>query len=240
MTQNQTGYIYKIICAINGKIYVGQTWRPIQKRFEIHCAEARWKKVSRMGISRAIRKHGKEHFSIELLETIINANQELLDAREIYWGIKLNSLAPSGYNFKLGNARGICSEITKRRIGNHHKGKTITEETRLKLRESHLGIKHTPKTRAKMSQYMIGKPSHPSLRIGASRYNERTFKLISPTGERLSITNMKRFCLVHNLSPSKMCLVSQGQRPSHRKWKRDEDSSPSHRHINYSHPLINS
>ena len=77
------GKIYKITNKINGKVYVGQTTKTLKERFEKHC----WgttKKDSyhfNMAIKKAIKKYGKENFTIELIEEVETTK---LDEREVY------------------------------------------------------------------------------------------------------------------------------------------------------------
>ena len=78
------GKIYKITNHINGKIYVGQTTKSLKERFQKHC----WGTTENdsyhlnMAIKKAIKKYGKENFTIELIEEVEAAK---LDEREVYW-----------------------------------------------------------------------------------------------------------------------------------------------------------
>lgn len=98
------GKIYKITNKLNGKIYIGQTLKSLEERFQKHC----WKTTEKdkyhmnMAIKKAIRKYGKENFTIELIEEV---NQELLDVREIYW-ISFYDSYNKGYNCTLGGKNG--------------------------------------------------------------------------------------------------------------------------------------
>ena len=60
------GYIYKIVCKINNKIYIGQTIRTIKERWSSHKHDAKGKKTD-MVISKAIRKYGEENFIISII-----------------------------------------------------------------------------------------------------------------------------------------------------------------------------
>lgn len=62
------GYIYKIVNDINDKIYIGQTIKSLARRFYQHCYMSEYKEnptTYNTQLSQAIRKYGKEHFSIE-------------------------------------------------------------------------------------------------------------------------------------------------------------------------------
>lgn len=67
------GSIYKITNLINGKVYIGQTTQPIEKRFKSHCYKDGCTKLYN-----AMKKYGKSNFSIELLESKeLNSEREL-------------------------------------------------------------------------------------------------------------------------------------------------------------------
>lgn len=84
------GIIYKITNLINGKSYIGQTSRPLKARWKEH----KTGNYQRQVVDTAIRKYGKENFSIETLEECPN---EELDDRERYWVAYYNTYH-DGYN----------------------------------------------------------------------------------------------------------------------------------------------
>ncbi len=98
-------FIYKIINHNTGKIYVGQTKRPIRKRLQAHFYEARVRKYN-MYLHNSIRKHGTSVFSIELIEECDNS--EIYD-RERYWIKTLDTLQPNGYNEHAGGKGGCLN-----------------------------------------------------------------------------------------------------------------------------------
>lgn len=115
--------IYMYTNKINGMKYVGQTKCRIQKRDWEH-----WNRYNSY-IDRALRKYGKDNFSLEILED--NINNENLDEREIYWIAYYDSFN-NGYNLTKGGngAKTFCenkgyqiikllknSEKTMREIG---------------------------------------------------------------------------------------------------------------------------
>lgn len=81
--------IYKITNKINGKSYVGKTTTSLNQRMASHrCADT--------VIGKAIRKHGWENFSVEVLEEC--DTKEEFNEREIFWIAALNCKTPKGYN----------------------------------------------------------------------------------------------------------------------------------------------
>ena len=88
------GIIYKITSP-SGKVYVGQTICPFEKRMQEH----RQSKSGCTALKRATQKY-KDQMKYEIIEE--NIPKEQLDEREIYWIKELNSLAPNGYNLTSG------------------------------------------------------------------------------------------------------------------------------------------
>ena len=56
--------VYKITNKINGKVYIGQTIRPIEQRYKRHINDA-MNNVLNTHFARAIRKYGQEIFICE-------------------------------------------------------------------------------------------------------------------------------------------------------------------------------
>lgn len=93
------GKIYKITNDINSKVYIGQTIQDVRNRFHNHCSKDDHNE--NMAIKRAIRKYGKEHFKIEIIED--NILKKNLDEREIYWiAYYKSNNSEFGYNLTKG------------------------------------------------------------------------------------------------------------------------------------------
>lgn len=92
------GYIYKIQNLINGNVYIGQTQKHYNKRFQQHKANYDKPYFSHLTIYKAFAKYGLENFSFEPIEEIDN---KLLDEREIYW-IDYYDSYKNGYNSTHG------------------------------------------------------------------------------------------------------------------------------------------
>lgn len=112
--------VYKITNLINGKIYIGRTTKPLQKRWGVHCCHAiKNYKPNKSYIQRAIKKYGKENFIIEEIAKC-NSLEELYN-KEIDYIKLFNSINPrKGYNLLVDSTSG--------------KGLTfLSEESRMKL-----------------------------------------------------------------------------------------------------------
>lgn len=92
------GYIYKITCLTNQKIYIGQTTKTIEERFKEHCKDS---KIFDYPLYRGMRKYGIDSFIIELIE---ECDVSLLNDRECYWIKVYDSVAwhNKGYNGTWG------------------------------------------------------------------------------------------------------------------------------------------
>jgi len=130
------GHLYMIKNKLNGKIYIGQTTRPIHKRLEEHQTG---KSSNCAAIYNAIKFHGWDNFEVDWYECPdedLNFDEELL-VRE------MGTLAPGGYNLREGGGNcGKMSEETKQKCREAQLGKTLSNETRQKISESNLCEKH--------------------------------------------------------------------------------------------------
>ena len=87
-------WIYKITNIQNNKVYIGQTIRPIQDRFNRHINDA-INNILDTHFARAIRKYGKDSFIIEEID--MAKNQDELNLKEQYW-IQYYQAIEKGYN----------------------------------------------------------------------------------------------------------------------------------------------
>ena len=72
-------WIYKITNIQNNKVYIGQTIRPVKDRFNRHINDA-MNNILDTHFARAIRKYGKENFTIEIIDEA--KNQDGLNQKE--------------------------------------------------------------------------------------------------------------------------------------------------------------
>ena len=124
-------WIYKITNIQNNKIYIGQTIRPVEQRFNRHINDA-LNNILDTHFARAIRKYGKENFIIEIIDTA--QNQDELNHKEQYW-IHFYDSINQGYNET--DAISKCG-------GNTYKSKTEEEMSIIKdkIRQAKIGAKN--------------------------------------------------------------------------------------------------
>ena len=164
------GSIYHIFNTINGKCYIGQTWRAVEVRWRQHCAKNR----QCIKLANAIQKHGKEAFVVSVLTKDLTT-QENMDRAEIYW-IKYFNSVDAGYNLKEGGGRGALSAETRsklsaagrrrapptmrtrQKIRDARKNQVFSKETRIKF----CNRRHSAETREKLRQaWILRKLAHP-------------------------------------------------------------------------------
>lgn len=221
--------VYVITNTLNGKQYVGQTIQTLAQRFRAHCWQSSGAGGKNMPIALAMHKYGAEHFRIEVLCAC--ASQTDLDAMEIHYALALNTFVPNGYNLRAGNGRGSVAPDVIEKIRTSNRGKKASEETRRKLSELHRGKKLSEATRAKLSQYWRGKPLPSAARANSLSITVKTYELLDPSGQPVTVTNMAAFCREHGLERSQMSEVTRGHKRSYKGWRSVQPMEPLPRRV---------
>jgi group I intron endonuclease len=145
------GSIYVIKNKVNGKCYVGQTRKPIEKRFEQHLR----KSSNCICLRNAITRHGKEFFSIEVLWSSDDCTDEELNNKEIKFISELNTITPNGYNLTHGGEGCTPTEETRQKMSEVHKGpngRTHSEETKKRISDAQKGRIFSEEHKRKISE----------------------------------------------------------------------------------------
>ena len=87
--------VYLVTNKINGKLYVGQTSKPVEARWKGHVNPH---KGAVSALHRAIQKYGVDNFTIELIETTDTLEQ--VRELEKYW-IALHKSNDSEFGYNL-------------------------------------------------------------------------------------------------------------------------------------------
>ena len=130
MTELTNGYIYCITNIKNGIRYIGATSRTVHERYGQHISDAKNNRPNGCtNLKNAMREFGEDSFKVE---TLLLCNIEQMDSYENKFIEMYNTLSPNGYNSKTGGNLGSkhCDE-TKRKIGDAHKGRKVSKETRV-------------------------------------------------------------------------------------------------------------
>jgi group I intron endonuclease len=132
------GWIYLIRNKVNGKCYVGQTrQKKIESRWAVH---SRPVEQNTSYIANSIRHHGWGLFEPSIICQIPN---EELNAREILEIKERNTIAPNGYNLKLGGDNHETHPLVRARISASNTGKKQSPETIAKRNILNTGKKRT-------------------------------------------------------------------------------------------------
>jgi len=135
------GCIYKLVSP-SGKVYIGQTSRSFEKRFQEHCSGHGGGTI----IENALKKYGSVNFITEILLTCDN---NLLNEQEIAFIEKYDCIEPKGYNIRSGGNAGKHSDASKERMRqsklgckNPNYGKPRSEEFKEIMRKKKSGESH--------------------------------------------------------------------------------------------------
>ena len=168
------GYLYMLKNKINGKIYIGQTIRPIKRRLEEHRSGQNNKCRA---LFSAIKKYDWENFEKDYYECPdedLNFDEELL-VREMM------TISPNGYNLREGGgSRGKHSKESKQKMRAAALGKTCSEETKQRCKEAkagknnpNYGKKQSDDSNQKRSEKMTGEHNPMYGKTGEKHHNSK-------------------------------------------------------------------
>lgn len=180
-------YIYKIENKINHKIYIGKT-NNVKLRWNSHIACSN-KKFPLLPIHRAIKKHGKENFTLEIIDE--HSSEEVIFQREIFWieYHKSNIIKfGDGYGYNLTDG------------GEGSAGHKMTEAGKEKLRKINLGKKHSTETKQKHSVHNTGENNN------LSKLTEQIAGEIK--GSKLTTKELE---IIYNISRSVIQKIRSGK-----------------------------
>lgn len=148
------GYIYKITNTVNNKVYIGQTIRTVEERYQRHLYEARCH--TNRPLYDSMNHHGVDNFTVEIL---VEAPNERLNELEAFYISEYNSTDPAaGYNLTTGgDSCRVClsEEAEARRVAKivaARKGTKQSKETIEKRIARLKGQKRTAEQRQRFSE----------------------------------------------------------------------------------------
>lgn len=123
------------------------------------------------------------------------------------------------------------TEETKRKISDTKKkqfsegmihpllGKNHSQETIDKIKKSKKGQRPSEKAIQKSIETRLGKPQTDYQKQKAREANEKTWKVITPEGKEVIITNLRQYSLERGLDPGNMMHVARGRQKQHKGYK---------------------
>ncbi len=106
------GIIYLVTNKINDLKYIGQTIRPLKKRWEEHVQRAfSSTEKQKYYFQTAIKKYGPENFLIEKIDEADSSEE--LNLKEEYWIKFYNTYLGEGYNLTPGGESGYVRAVCK-------------------------------------------------------------------------------------------------------------------------------
>jgi group I intron endonuclease len=154
------GIIYCIENLENGKKYIGQTTRDLVERFREHCGNSGTSVSPKL--KNAIKKYGKDCFSVDEIWSSTECTQIELDTIEIEFIKEIGTLHPNGYNLTLGGSGGRHSDETKKLLSKI--SKEMWENKRDEMVEKRRQ-QWTPERKSKLSETLKqGYRDHPERR----------------------------------------------------------------------------
>ena len=173
-----------------------------------------------MPVCKAIVKYGKENFTIEKICDCTSIEE--LNDKELFYTNELDTWSPNGYNLKSGNGTGSMSQETRDKIAAANLGQKRSDEARQNMSNAHKGKTVPIETRKKMS---VAQSGANNAFYGKKHTQEsidkfsKTYTIVSPEGEVMTIKNMAEHCRKYNLHKGNMNSMAKGNRPSCQGWK---------------------
>jgi group I intron endonuclease len=166
------GRIYLITNTVNGKYYVGQTIRTLQRRWYAHTTGT---KTGCKYVRSAIDKHGPENFIIE--ELVTADSREDLNLLEKLWILALRSFdRVIGYNLTFGGREEAPTEETRKRMSESAKKRFTDPVERNRISEATKKGQGYPEVRRQMSASAKKRTDDPSERLKRSERMLRKYE----------------------------------------------------------------
>ena len=174
------GYIYKITNKVNNKVYIGQTIRTVEERYQRHLSEA--KRRTNRPLYDSMNHYGIGNF---MVETIVEADNAKLNELEAFYISEYNSTDRAvGYNLTTGgDSCRVClsEEAEAKRVAKivaAHLGTKQSRETIEKRVAKVRGRKCSEDAKQRMSEAQKERFKYsPGTRLGAVTTDEMKQKL---------------------------------------------------------------
>lgn len=214
--------IYVITNTITGKQYAGQTRCGLVERWRKHWRRAEANKGACRALAAAIRKYGKDAFTIEAIRELpADATQEQIDAAERDAISELGTLSPGGYNLIGGGKGGRPSAETLARRSAALKGRPLTQEHRQKLSEAQRGRRRTSAAEIagnkKRAEERRGKPRSPEAIAKMVKSQRARSELPRTEAQKAAAQRHSEFMSNRKASPETRSRTSDSMKAYHQR-----------------------
>jgi hypothetical protein len=228
-------FIYKTT-HISGKYYIGR--HSTKNINDGYLGSGRWVKSikEKSNLSREILEYCDDDKELIEKETLLieqNISNPLCmnwNDKGVGWSSKFNPSKLNPNRF-AGNKNPMKNEEVRNKVsasikkgyadGRIHPllGKNHSQETIDKIKKSKKGQKPSEKAIQKSIEARLGKPQTDYQKQKAREANEKTWKIITPEGEEVIITNLRQYSLERGLDPGNMMHVAAGRQKQHKGYK---------------------
>lgn len=221
-------FIYKITNIINDKIYIGFDTGPVDesRRWKVHTRKATNGRNTNKVLYRAMRKHGIENFTYEVIDDSVDNIDDLANMERMYIK-KYGCVRPNGMNVCEGGLGGDnfkhmdgdqlrkvkkrMSYIMNKRLEDDEYKQLLTNQI---VRAGEIGLKiRNDMSEEEYNQYL-------KKRSEGTKTWWKNRILTDKDRKRYSEAQKKRFA---NLSLEEYAILCEVRKISHEKWWRIED-----------------
>jgi hypothetical protein len=223
--------IYEI--SIDRYVYVGQA-EVIERRQRVHLNDLRSGNHGNDFMQRAFDKYGLNLDGwFRVLELV--PEDEDLTPRELFWyeariaeqgrAMVMNLVEPGKNPMNDPIIRGRQAESMRNLAQN--------PEWRVKVADTNRAAAQRPERVARLSATNRAKAETDEWQalhrrttvVAAAKANAKTYTFVSPTGERVVITNLNDFCANNGLNQGAMWSVAAGRKSVYKGWKHCEEQT---------------
>lgn len=216
------GYIYETTNLVNGKKYIG---KHKSNKFNFNYYG------SGIGLNIALKKYGKENFSVKILEEI-ETNQKDLDSREMYWIRKFDAVKSKNYyNRSYGGENegwfGVNQAIKENGVSKEtiEKRKKTQSENYKKIKEPRKLSKETIRKIQISRQKTMENRDNPFL---GKHHTEETKKILSEKHKGKEPWNKGKEGIYSEKTLNKMKEKAIGRKHSEKTKKKMSESRKGH------------
>lgn len=153
-------FIYKITNTVNQKLYIGQTIRDVDLRFNEHLSDKTSTDYFHTSVRKYVEKYGKDVFTVEVIDTA--SSIEELNEKEIFWIDHYRTFVgfsdSNGYNSSLGGTDNpMFNEVIKIKHDNKMRSADVRKRiSETMKRKAAAGELFSEEHRKNISAAMIG------------------------------------------------------------------------------------